>query len=308
MAIKTFRQSRKANSLNSEYNQRARSQGLEILAWNAVLWRYVDLPKFVHMLAYATLPLIRLDQFEDQWEGFSPPLAPHEYQGFLAREHQQSDLERFKQAKQMRKSYYASCWHLSDVESDAMWKLYSSSKQGLAIRTTYRNLIYSLRKDSRQKKLLIGKVRYTKLPPGCSMLQACMTKREPFAHEKEVRVIWHDATEKWDVKEPILPVCCDPKHLIEDIFVSPRSEQWFEDVVRDLVGKYELKASGRSVGRRYLVRHRRRAHIGLVAACGRPVAGIVSGNSNLSGILTAKPPANLFATIHFISLSTAAGG
>jgi len=252
MAQRTIQQKKEANRLISEHYPRATFRGLETPNWNAVLWRYLDLPKFVSMLANKAVPMIRIDKFEDKWEGFSAPLSEKEYRGFFAKKEKESDLERFERGEQLRRFYYANCWHMSDVESDAMWKLYMSGDEGLAIRTTYQSLIYSLREVSQE--FLIGKVRYTKPSAGLSMLLTCMTKREPFAFEKEVRVIWHDADAEHayrnkDVDSPSNPdeqpsailFNCDLKQLIEDVTVSPKAGLWFAPAIKDLLEKYKLK-------------------------------------------------------------------
>ena len=36
------------------------------------------------------------------------------------------------------------CWHMNDFESEAMWKLYLKSNEGIAIQSTYQRLIDSL--------------------------------------------------------------------------------------------------------------------------------------------------------------------
>ena len=253
MATRTTEQRKEANQLISRHYAQATPKGLEIPCWNDALWRYMDLPKLVAMMASKALPLIRVDKFEDKWEGFMAPLAPGEYQGFFAQNEKESDLDRCQYGEQLRQFYHASCWHLSDIESDAMWKLYMGSNEGVAIRTTYQSLIFSLRKASQE--FLIGKVRYTKPSAGLSMFLTCMTKREPFAHEKEVRVIWHDmeaeksyrnknsdSVSNPDAQLPVKPFACDLEQLFEKVYISPKAATWFEPAVRDLLDKYRLKA------------------------------------------------------------------
>jgi hypothetical protein len=36
--------------------------------------------------------------------------------------------------------YFVSCWHMSEYESDAMWKLYGASNNCVAIRSTFARL------------------------------------------------------------------------------------------------------------------------------------------------------------------------
>ena len=127
-----------------------------------------------------------------------------------------------------------------------MWKLYISGNEGLAIRTTYQSLICSLR-DAPQE-FLIGKVRYTKPSAGSSMLLTCMTKREPFTHEKEVRVIWHNAKAEQsldnndaDTQPSTIELDCDFQQLVDEVYVSPKAGAWFAPAIRDLLKKYKLK-------------------------------------------------------------------
>jgi hypothetical protein len=252
MAKRTNQQVKEANALISENNFRSKSKGLETPHWNAVLWRYLDLPKFVSMLSCRSLPMCRIDKFEDKWEGFSAPLSNNEYKGFFAEKDKKSDLERFEKGEQLRKFYYASCWHMNASESDAMWKLYISCNEGVAIRTTYQSLIYSLKEVS--EDFLIGLVRYKKPSPGLSMLLTCMTKREPFAHEKEVRVIWHNANSEESYRKDtidspydfnklplVIQFRCDLCQLIEEVAISPKAGEWFTSAISDLLKKYELK-------------------------------------------------------------------
>jgi hypothetical protein len=249
MVPRTTEQRQEANRLILEHRARATPKGLGTPAWNAILWRYIDLPKLIDMLVNKSIPLIRVDGFEDKWEGFQPRLSDSDYQGFFRAEQKKSDLELLKHAESLRKLYYASCWHLNDMESDAMWKLYRSGNEGLAIRTTYQDLIYSLRKG--QQDFLIGEVRYRGPSRAPTMLLRCMTKRQPFAHEKELRIIWHDAGAEADyrasggrfaVARPFLKrIPCDLEQLIEKVYISPTAGAWFAPVVRDVLRKYRLK-------------------------------------------------------------------
>lgn len=35
------------------------------------IWRYLDLPKFIHLIAYSALHFTRVDQFRDKFEGLA---------------------------------------------------------------------------------------------------------------------------------------------------------------------------------------------------------------------------------------------
>ena len=66
-----------------------------------------------------------------------------------------------------------------------------------------------------------------------------LIKRPSFRHEQEVRATIRDA----DCKKPGLKIFVDTEALIEKIHVSPESEPWIEDVVKDLVARYGFSKS-----------------------------------------------------------------
>jgi hypothetical protein len=231
------------NKLISDVRINAEHAGVKPVGLNAALWRYMDLSKFVAMLAMNKLPLIRVDKLGDEYEGFVPQLPEQAYQGFFRDKDLQNDRRIRSGAENAREYFYASCWHGNDEESDAMWKVYTKA-EGLAIRTTYKSLVSSL--TGAKESFVVGNVRYGELPPGHTMLQACMTKRTPFEHEQEVRVIWHDErSEQSGASGDALPICtgvtCDFGKLIERVYIGPRASQWFMDAINDLLDKYGLE-------------------------------------------------------------------
>lgn len=156
------------------------------------LWRYMDFTKFVGMLVNKGLYLSRLDRLGDTYEGWVPKSLKRHYGGFFGQEFMERDLKLRKQARALRRLFFVSCWHANDEQSDSMWKLYLKGNEGIAIRTTFRNLQASL--GGAPEELWIYKIIYAdseKKPiHGGSMLRACLTKRMPFANEEEVRVVW----------------------------------------------------------------------------------------------------------------------
>src|SRR5262245_42138646 len=117
----------------------------EITSRGASIWRYMDLPKFLWLLDKQSLFLSRLDGFDDKFEG-SAPLS----------------LIKARQARESRvlvvtlradssdviqthsRNTAENFWHMSEVESSAMWKLYSINNFGVAIRSTIQGLAESL--------------------------------------------------------------------------------------------------------------------------------------------------------------------
>ena len=89
---------------------------------------------------------------------------------------------------QRRRSSFVNCWYLSTEPTAAMWQEYG--EQGVAIASRYCLLKATL--DSGKDRGLLGLVRYgVSHLKGRSfnVLRFISTKREEFAHEKEVRAL-----------------------------------------------------------------------------------------------------------------------
>jgi hypothetical protein len=103
---------------------------------DTVLWRYVDLYRWLDLLQTSELHLTRADQMEDRWEGaygeVNIAVRPSLYGERWA-----------KVAPAMARMYahgrthtYLNCWYIGAGESYAMWKIYDAAGKGVAIRTT----------------------------------------------------------------------------------------------------------------------------------------------------------------------------
>ena len=90
---------------------------------DARLWRYMDFVKFVALLNSAQVHFARADQLGDRWEVSLPvPLAslrgtPTEAEGPV------NTWNLSHSGEHVRYRTYVSCWHESEHESDAMWRL-----------------------------------------------------------------------------------------------------------------------------------------------------------------------------------------
>jgi hypothetical protein len=209
----------------------------------------MDFTKFVAMLINEGLYLSRIDRLGDAYEGWIPKSSKKQYGGFFGQQYMKRDIELKEQSIAMRRLFFTSCWHANDEQSDAMWKLYVKGNEGIAIRTTCRNLQESL-KDA-PEELWLYEVMYAdseKKPiHGGSMLRACLTKRPPFAHEKEVRVVWRRKTpSKAHSKKSELDrgfyVKCNLATLIQRVYVAPTENPWFAPIVKAVLEKYGIVA------------------------------------------------------------------
>jgi hypothetical protein len=138
-----------------------------------------------------------------------------------------SDMEAGGEA--LKRRTYASCWHVGDHESEAMWRLYSSFiDNAVAVRTSYQKLYVSLGRDPSIK---IGRIKYIDLEKNyAGVNDAFWRKRKSFEHEREVRALLLDSRSQDTGK--IVP--CDLEVLIEEVFVSPKAPLWFIRLVNDV--------------------------------------------------------------------------
>jgi len=142
--------------------------------------------------------------------------------------------------KQQQHCYGVNCWHLNEVESVAMWKLYTSGNDGIAIQTTVGRLKACLSNEPRD--IFIAEVQYcdydalhTLESMEADTLTPLITKRRSYRHECEVRVI----LDRRPADDPNVelgmilgighkgePLHVDVSALIERIVVAERFPDW----------------------------------------------------------------------------------
>ena len=113
------------------------------------------------------------------------------------------DFQKFRaNARKWRNINYVNCWHVSDYESEAMWRLYTGGEgNGVAIQTTFERLYNALPLDFSVDFGLVNYINYRDYNTGSSgksihPFLAPWYKRESFAHEKEFRVKVEDVDRK----------------------------------------------------------------------------------------------------------------
>ncbi len=220
---------------------------------DAMVWRYLDFPRFLSMLHSSALHFVRGDQFEDPYEGMLTDSMANNI-----RSSSEKHLHMFHQHRvNTRFDTYISCWHLSDSESAAMWKLYGP---GIAVQSTFASLIDSMSNET--ESIFIGRVRYgdehlrgATMPNGLSLW---LTKRKSFEHERELRaIIWRPRNsgigtmvkngKNWEVTgfpianadtPPGITVDVKLDALVHQIVLSPYMPNWMVEVLEGVVGKY----------------------------------------------------------------------
>ena len=174
----------------------------------------------------------RSDKFEDQYEGtFSEPTFEEikklsvDNPGFL------------KFYKSHREKVAISSWHINEYESFAMWQIFTQNSEGLAIQSTIGRLQESLVLETNFKQY-IGEVNYIDYKkehiPFDDMFFPFLFKRKSFQYEGEVRLITDIGESEIKINEG-LKINIDINQLIEKIYIHPKSENWYKNLVIQLV-------------------------------------------------------------------------
>jgi Protein of unknown function (DUF2971) len=247
----------------AQQDEPRRNTGLKI-------WRYVDLAKFVNMVATGTLRFTCLLEFKDPYEGWIPrsymaafrSLAqthldqiqqtrdaiatrfpdrdPAQYDHLVPIAQRRLDMTRL--LREANAMFGASCWHINDGESEAMWQLYASAGSGIAIESTKDRLEAALQNECIQ----IDRVRYRNFDDDPIEKDhrhyIGFLKRPSFAHEQELRAVIKLPTPGSGTSIP-----CDMDALIARIVVAPGAPAFYGDTVRWIVDHAKLNLGSEHV-------------------------------------------------------------
>jgi hypothetical protein len=211
-----------------------------------IIWRYMDFTKFVDLLLNSKLFFNRSDNFEDPFEGI---FRLNDYE---------NTKELWNYEELTKKFYFLNCWHMNNNQSDAMWKIFLDTKNGIAVKSSICNLKKSLQGNS--DEIFIGEVQYreyenktflelmfeqqNKTGSQGRSLNQFSYKRISFEHEKELRLFYIDMPIPHAVKDGIpreplsyKKIDINLEYLITEIVVAPFADIWLKDLVNQIVGK-----------------------------------------------------------------------
>ncbi|MCI9844062.1 hypothetical protein [Flavobacterium pectinovorum] len=199
---------------------------------DTIVWKYLDLSKFLDLLLSKKLFMSRSDKFEDQYEGtFSEPT--YEEIKKLATD----NPEFLNYYKTHREKVAVSSWHINEYESFAMWQIFTQNSEGLAIQSTIGRLQKAVKPENNFDQY-IGEVNYIDYKkeyiPFDDMFFPFLFKRKSFQYEREVRIITDTSKSELKLNDGI-KINVDINQLIEKIYIHPKSENWYKKLVIELV-------------------------------------------------------------------------
>ena len=218
---------------------------------NILVWRYLDLSKFIWLLNKKKLYLSRLDSLGDLHEGSltkksSEAIAKHISDNANLSKIPKDLINKISEVRRkIRKIAFVNCWCLINFESDAMWRLYCGSKQGIAIQTTYHKLRDSIIDPDVYIGCIIYKDYKKEIIQISNLFYPLMHKRIAFKHENEVRLVKILGLDRLLEKEkgvnenPTgIELAWDLKSAVEKIYIHPNADQYYKDVVELTVKKF----------------------------------------------------------------------
>lgn len=213
------------------------------------VWRYLRLDRFLPLLRnkmYFPRPI----QFDDRWEGMFPPSYLRRIRTNNANS---SDVDiaiddMLARRNMHQHAHFVSCWHMSEHESDAMWKLYGLAPEGLAIKSTVRDLLECFRPYGHGAVQYYDQARDQQTKNIFSGPHDILWKRQDFAWEKEYR-IWFDDNEMIDAFSEKGDVqisqsvqgqyfnVSNTQQLIKQIVVAPFATKEYEEILKAVLSQ-----------------------------------------------------------------------
>lgn len=214
---------------------------------DAVIWRYMDLAKFLALLERRALFFARMTALRDPFEGQLTRPAVERMRA-MPSTHPEAEHKRLSQivehnlgtASRAPELICVSCWHENPVESAAMWELYIPSGQGIAVRSTFSKFKASF--TSPKPDVWGGLIRYVDYESfdvdSSNLFNSGILKRLSFEHEREFRgFVLEGGPSTTGVEVPV-----EVEMLVELVLVSPASPPWYADLIGEVSKRYSLTA------------------------------------------------------------------
>ncbi len=214
------------------------------------IWRYMSFKKFISLLSTESLFFCRADRFEDKWEGIFPIKMIQKFE-LDQKQFPSDDGNTYTSCQwQIQKeapSHLINCWHVNKIENYVMWKIYSKSNEAsIVVQSTIGRLIKSFAVNS--ERIWLGEVEYIDFREhepnnrvfnfgAPNTLKAFFLKWNYFKYENEIRAVINKSVSEHKSETGIL-VKVDLNELLEDVVLSPDSDEADVNLIKELKEKY----------------------------------------------------------------------
>jgi hypothetical protein len=239
--------------------------GLDLPGDDSVVWRYMDVSKYLSMLVNRGIYFVRCDKFRDTWDSVLPPrwLEKMNRNSFILSQNGVTYTEAEWYQEREIPSNLISCWNVNDHEYERMWQTYTTSPEAIAIQTTIGQLkecfsksdhdvrigLVSYGDHDRVEDLKFARAYWADSEPSPSGLNPWYVprflKRQEFEFEKEVRATIHvlgnpaPVPHGYSVEIGIEGL----RTLIQSIRVKPGSQEWFVRVIESVNDQFGLQGT-----------------------------------------------------------------
>jgi len=196
-----------------------------------IIWRYMDLWKFLDIIDNKKLYLSRADSFEDKFEG---RVANRKVRD-LEDNHPIKKIDNYSEFV-LKKQTYISCWTCLENEDYPLWKIYSNYESAIAIKTTVGKLIESISDEKSIQR--IGIVNYFRRNSGYvfkgNTYQLFFEKRKFFSFEHEIRILTELMFENYEelLTLPLgISIDVKPEILISEVYLAPLANLSFRNLI-----------------------------------------------------------------------------
>ncbi len=226
-----------------------KNQNIQTPNGNTIIWRYMELEKFLHLILNKQLFFSRLSKMTDKYEGTLPGELVKRRIIQIAQKNKADPFEAVakeqREIEEFRNFTFINCWSINRNESYALWKIYlRGSNSGIAIKSTISKLRKSIESIKDNPDFFIGKVDYKnhfkEYPP--DNFQLTLAKKPFYEFERELRVGYSYSPEL-EKETPILSqvsgyyIDIDISQLIEKIYISPFTGSWFYKSFNETIQK-----------------------------------------------------------------------
>jgi hypothetical protein len=236
--------------------------GFPAVNGNRIIWRYMSLDKFLHLLTDNKLVLPKGRFFPDQNEFSAYLNAANSIAHRRLIEGDMPEAGKYRalcsnmesSVEHIRSNTFISCWSIRREESYALWKIYlGGSTAGVAIKTTVSKLQKSLIGIHSDAPLYAAEVGYGSpdVSSNPTHHDHILTKQKAYEYEKEFRIYYLEDSDdgKADSMSSLstLGLDVDLDNMITEYMISPFAPDWFGETLIKTVERIQPKLKNRFV-------------------------------------------------------------